>query len=688
MNRQFQKALTIARGPFIFPIFLLGVCLAAYGLLITRLGFYWDDFPINWIASTMGGEGLTRYFSTNRPVWGMIYRITTPLLGSEPLTWQIFGIFTRWLTGLALWALLSLTWRRRRLFAAAAAMLFVLYPGFSQQSTAFMYSHFYIVLTSFLLSLALMVAAIRFRRWFWPLTLAASLFSLLNMLAMEYFFLLDLIRPALIWIVLRQQQVSLRDRLKQTLLHWLPYMALFGGALFWRSVLFGFQTYQPTLMNRLKEQPVPALSALSLTILQDIWKTAVLAWARSFVLPTLPQMGQMLYLRIYWLLTSLSAIFITIYLMVFLEKEPRKEGWAKSHSWAVEPVGLGLLALVLAGGPFWLTDLPIGLVFPNDRFTLSFMLGACLLLAGLLAWLPLPRWLVAAIFGIVMGFSVGLQFQNAVAYNRDWSMQRAMFWQMVWRIPDLQPGTVLLSNELPMKHYSDNSLTAPLNWIYEYDDDPLVMPYLFYYPTVRQETTLRFMEPGSSFQQNYLAATFYGSTAQMVSIYYQPPGCLRVLDPEIEITNWMVPNYLRATLSLASLSPIMPAPQTGKPQPIPPANVFGAEISHGWCYYYAKADLARQMGDWETVAKLGDEAFAIGDYPNDPAERLPFIEGYAHTGSWNRAVELSRETRAITAVMQPVLCRLWERIEREAAPGIEKDATLQSIRTDLGCSNP
>jgi len=29
---------------------------------------------------------------------------------------------------------------------------------------------------------------------------------------------------------------------------------------------------------------------------------------------------------------------------------------------------------------------------------------------------------------------------------------------------------------------------------------------------------------------------------------------------------------------------------------------------HGWCYYYQKANLARQQGDWEQVIALGREA--------------------------------------------------------------------------------
>jgi hypothetical protein len=79
------------------------------------------------------------------------------------------------------------------------------------------------------------------------------------------------------------------------------------------------------------------------------------------------------------------------------------------------------------------------------------------------------------------------------------------------------------------------------------------------------------------------------------------------------------------------------------------------------------------------VADLGDQAFALGDYPNDPMERLPFIEGYAHTGRWERALELTREAGDITPLMQPVLCRLWQRIEAQTEPTPEQQAALQSI---------
>lgn len=689
-----RRALAIVSCAPLFPWVLLALCAAAYAPLITRLGFYWDDFPISWIASTMGGEGLARYFSTNRPVWGLIYRATTPLLGSSPLTWQVFGLLMRWVTGLALWGLLRQIWPERPRFSTWAAMLFVLYPGFSQQFIAFMYSHFYIVLTSLLLSLWLMVLAqrsrtgsTRQRRWFWPLTAASALLSLLNLLAMEYFFLLDLLRPAILWIILRKDFPDARRRLRQVLIAWLPYLAVFAGAVYWRSFLFGFQTYQPTLLSRLRAEPLQALAGLLATMMQDIWKASAGALAKAFTVPTAEQVGAA-NLRRYWVFVTGGALLASLYILLYRPAEPPAKRAQAFQTWALEPAAAGLLALALAGGPFWLTDLEIGLVFPNDRFILPFMLGASLAAAGLLSFLPLPEWMKSVLLGTALGFTIGLHFQSAIVYNRDWSVQRSMFWQMVWRMPDLQPGTALLSNELPVTHYTDNSLSAPLNWIYDPNNDPHVMRYMLFYPTLRKSENLGGFQPGRAIQHDYLAATFYGNTSQMVTFYYQPPGCLRVLDPEVETVNWMVPAYLRDTLSLSTTAPILPAPPGGKPQPRPPAHIYGEEIAHGWCYYYEKADLARQFGDWEQVTALGDEAFANSDYPNDPIERFPFIEGYAHTGNWSRALELSREVRAVTPVMQPVLCRLWQRIARETPASLEQEQALRAVQAELACQQP
>jgi hypothetical protein len=73
----------------------------------------------------------------------------------------------------------------------------------------------------------------------------------------------------------------------------------------------------------------------------------------------------------------------------------------------------------------------------------------------------------------------------------------------------------------------------------------------------------------------------------------------------------------------------------------PPAMVFGLEPIHNWCYYYEKADLARQRGDWEEVLNLGNEAFKKGFAPNDSIEWMPFLQAYAYSGNVDRLIDLA-----------------------------------------------
>jgi hypothetical protein len=698
MNQLLRKLIAWLRSPSAFPLFLLFICLAAFAPFLTRLGFYWDDYPINWIATTMGGDGLARYFSTNRPVWGLLYRLTTPILGSQPLAWQVAALLLRWASGLALWGLLRLAWPGRLAFAAWASLLFVIYPGFVQQHIAYVYSHFYIILILFLLSFSLTLLALRHPRYFWPLTLAALAASAFQMLSMEYFLLLELLRPVLIWLVLGQTGLPWRKRLSRAVLLWLPYLVIMLGAIAWRSLLLGFQTYQPTLMSRLRADPIPALLGLLQTALKDVWAVLYGAWSRAFQISLTPaRAGEGVGLaagnpmqRILVMAVTLAASLVYLLLARSGHHQPRPVSCDRraERGWLLQPLATGALAMFIAGGPFWLTDLQIGLVFPNDRFTLPFMLGTSLFTAALLLGLPRPHLSGAILLSAGLAAAVGLHFVNGSTYRQDWSRQQAFFWQMTWRAPALQPGTVLLTNDLPFGHYTDNSLSAALNWVYDPDNDPQRMDYILYYPTLRKKTEswLVDLRPGQAIERDYLATTFYGSSSQVITLVFDPPACLRILDPEIDPVNWMVPQTLRETLALATQSPVLAHPAPGQAAPHLPSQLFGKQPKPNWCYYFEKADLARQLGDWEQVIALAELAFESGDYPNDPAERLPFIEGYAHSGNWARAVELSEVTRAITPAMQPVLCRLWQRIAREIQSDPGQLDALRSIREANQCT--
>jgi hypothetical protein len=66
--------------------------------------------------------------------------------------------------------------------------------------------------------------------------------------------------------------------------------------------------------------------------------------------------------------------------------------------------------------------------------------------------------------------------------------------------------------------------------------------------------------------------------------------------------------------------------------PTPPYAIFGKEPAHNWCYYYQKASLARQVGDWNEVGRLYDETISKELTANDKSEWFPFLEGLVNAG--------------------------------------------------------
>lgn len=218
------------------------------------------------------------------------------------------------------------------------------------------------------------------------------------------------------------------------------------------------------------------------------------------------------------------------------------------------------------------------------------------------------------IISILMGAVFGTQFLNENSYRRDWNTLTDMFWQMTWRAPQIKQNTLLLTYTTPMQYYSDNSLTGPLNLIYAPDNHSLNLLYYLAFYDVRLGRSIPDIKPGLSVDQEYRSATFHGNTDDTLVFFYSSPHCLRFLDPSRDNNLPILPNELKEAMVISNPQLIITNPeQSAKP----PSAIFGPEPKHTWCYYYQKADLARQQGQWDKVVKLGEEAFQNGYY--DPA---------------------------------------------------------------------
>ncbi|MCI0550655.1 MAG: hypothetical protein L0287_06850, partial [Anaerolineae bacterium] len=293
MKVNLEKFNATLSSPRSVPIVLFIVAFLTYGLFFWERGFYWDEAPWTWIYYRLGPDALTKTFSTSRPFWGMIYQITMPLIGPYPWRWQLLMVIMRWLTAVLVWMLLRQVWTKDERPALWASLLFLVYPGLGQNFISLMYTHFYIVLNCFLLSLYLSILVVRAERRAKPedeagrwgkrtlLTIAALAFSVVNLLTMEYFYFMEFVRVILFWIVLDGEW---KQKIRRVIILYLPYFGVMVGVTIWRLFFFENQnaSYSYVTLGLIRQNPLLGISTLFQNVLRDFWETVPHAWAFPF----------------------------------------------------------------------------------------------------------------------------------------------------------------------------------------------------------------------------------------------------------------------------------------------------------------------------------------------------------------------------------------------------------------------
>lgn len=664
-----------AHKPTATALILLLVAISAYGLYLPWMGFYWDDWPWIWRLHTYGPQAIREIDASFRPLAGIVLWIGTQLAGENALGWQLYNFVIRWLGAVALWWALRQIWPKRHQTLTWAAVLFLVYPGFGQQFVSINSSRHLFPLVSFFLSLGFTGKAILGQRNRWGLTAVAVALSLITLFTTEYYYGLELIRVLILVILCGRKEQVPRKKLGDILNAWLPYALPLAIVFAWRFATSQSINYQVVLVDRFQISPLQTLAGIMATAGGDLIEVTLGAWGRLFQFPSAALFGPRKTL-LYWGILGMSALGIFIFTSLLKPD-------AADRGWNAQALVTGGAAVLISGLPFWATDLEVKLAFPNDRLTLPMMMGVSLLTVALIDLIK-PVLFKNLALALVVGLSVGVHFQNAVSYQRDWETQAAFFQQFTWRVPGLAPGTAVLTPELPIHYATDNSLTAPLNWIYPTQEPPPTLPYGLFYIDLRLGTKISTLKAGAPIRMGYGPIQFEGSTSQALLVYYNPPACLRVLHPQYDENLPGTPDLLEEAIPFSNLDRILV--EVDSPAALP-ENIYtdSSSAENQWCYYFQKADLARQMEDWERIATLGEIAFKLEDSPNHASERVPFIEGYAHVGDWDTALDLTLETIKINKFMGAMLCDTLEQIHLNTPKSQDRDAAIQTIEERLAC---
>lgn len=646
------------------PIVFFITTVAAYGLLLTQTGFYWDDWPFAWIAHFLGPQEFIPAFDGVRPFLGPIFLATTGLIPPVPVYWQIFALFIRFSAVLAAWFMLRQVWPQHRQQVLAASLLFLLFPGYSQHWVALTHiNQEWVSLICYLLSFGLTVYALRNPSRFQMSTLAALVFLLPGVFPTEYFATIEPLRLIFIWAVVQDAIQGWRNQFIRTLKLWLPYMIIWLANAAWLLYFYTLGNYDSYDVDVVQE-PLSVYGILS-TMADALWKMGVYIWGHVILLTGASITSPSSLLAI--ALIGAAFIFFVFYLSrVYSETAP-------SRIFSLTAMIAGIAGILLGRLPSFAAGLPLTLQSSWDRFGISMMLGGSLFIVGVVDFFLRGSRARSYVFALLIALSVGQQFFNANIFRRDWAKQQEIYWQLAWRIPAMQPGTAILTDQLPIDYETDLSFTAPLNWMYAPDYTHGDLPYALFYTEKRLgRTAIASLEPGMDLSMGMRSESFYGSTSQAIVIHMPPNGCLRVLDPALGDEN----TYARESRYLLDAIPLSRPDLIAVDSTQTPQLPFLREPEHTWCYYFAKAELARQKGNWAQVTELFRQANSQGYKPGDAFEWLVFIEAHAMTGEYEQAYTLADDALADDPKVRRGLCQVWKRVQSN---GPARGDSLQQI---------
>ena len=663
-----------------FPCLLLFLSFLVYGLFIPFLGLFWDDFPYLWFKHTTGISGVMQAISLDRPLLAIFYAIPMSLLGETPLVWQIAAIFARWLYTLSIYELLKSLWPQNKKEVRLLALLILVFPGFKQQWVSIIYTHVFLVMALYFYSLILFVKSVKGGNKFSFMMVFSIILSFVCMTAVEYVAGLELLRPFIILMLIGnlEKELPFKTKLVKTIRCWLPYLLPFVIFLVYRIFIASSVLYKVQQIDNLTTNPFITMLSMIAQQFKNVYTSTIPVWQQVFE-PFASFNLLTLFSKLY------LAMFVLIFAGAFIYLKRTYSDTLPDRKWLYQASAGAFLSLLAAGLPYWAANLSPGVDFPSDRVLLPFMIGSSILIFGLIYLLSNFQTAFRILFSLVFSLSAVFQLYQANLFRNDWESLEQFMQQLNWRIPSLDEDTLLVTDELPLKYYSDNSLTAAFNWIYgeedqlEQEDGYYPLPYLINYTESRLGASLPSLEPNTTVNHHYRTYAFSGSTDQMILFYHEPPGCVHLVDPDLDAYNPLLPAFLRDYAQNSRDDLISNVVRQND------VEFISSGSENSWCYYYEKAALAADLGQWEQVVNLASTAFTLDDHPNDASERFPFIEGYARTGDWNRALQLSKDTAQISNLYHPMLCQLWQILDGDTEASVEKNAALGQILSEIEC---
>jgi hypothetical protein len=607
---------------------------------VSKFGYFNDDWYLMYDVKTQGAQFFHAIFSSDRPGRAFVMIPLYSIFGLNPLPYNLTAYLFRLLGGVSLLWTLQILWPNKKFFIVTTALLFTICPGFLSQFNAIDYQSHILALFLALLSVCLTLKSLQTMdlrsRLFWAM--GSIVLGLGYLSQIEFFIGIEVFRVACIFLLVwRSSHLSLREKIQTAVLKWLPFITIPALFLLWRMFYFdstrratdvGFQ------VGQLFTSPLTGLRWL-IYLVQDLFNVLLVAWGLPLSMFVFP-------MRLQNLLIGFGISALAVFLFIWGSrqvKDDESETLTNSTSYDLqEKLWIGFITILGGLAPVIAANRHI--VLPDySRYSMIASIGAVIVLVALIENFSMPslRIGVASLFIVV---AVLTHYGNSVKAATDTEAVRNFWWQVAWRAPQIKPETTLSASYPSTAIQEDYFIWGPANHIY--------------YPNVRNTNPVKVELSALVLDEDNISRILAGTGGQsfyrrgdvlivndfnniLVITQADENSCVRIIDgvaPELSVHDQ------QRTMLIAPNSKIDNVIVQGT-SPEPPTLIFGSEPSHNWCYYYQKAALARQQGDWKKVAHLGDEAQKLGLHPNDQIEWMPFLQAYAMLGDQKQVKGIS-----------------------------------------------
>lgn len=599
------------------PALLVVIAALAYLPFVGKFGYTFDDWYLMWSAKVYGPQAFHAIYSIDRPLRGYVMEIAYILFGENPLWYNLSAWGWRVLSGLAFLWVLRMVWPQRPREIFGAALIFLLYPGFLSQFNGIDYQSQTASLAAAMISIALTVQTF-LEPSLWRkvgYTIVSIVLGWIYLGLVEYEIGFEFLRLVLVFVLVLRETGPFWKKFLRGLGRWLPYLLITFGFGYWRVFVFVSErkaTDTDFQFGQFLSSPFKTLIHWMAQTAQDALDVLFMAWVTP--------LHQVINFVSWWGVgLTLAGLGLTLYgYMRVTTSDTRRRP-------QLEMLIIGFLAATIGLIPIVMVNREVA--FPYfSRYALISAPGVALFFVGGFAFLG-ETWRIFG-FSILVGLALLLHQANSARFAFETAALRQFWWQVNWRVPQLEKNTTLAAYWPVGTQQEDYFAWGPANLIYypEKQTEKGMQPGVFAVLPTNETVEKVLARDRQQYDKRRNITTYANYRNILVIIQNQPPECVRVIDGTLpEISRWDT-NIFKKMAPYSEIEHIL----TDAPQHIPPFIVFGPEPEHTWCYYYEKASLARQNGDWDEVRRLGNEAKAKGIfYTNNLIEWIPFIQAYA-----------------------------------------------------------